>query len=136
MFTRRVKDEDEDGELEVLNGVRVISCASIILGSTYFYMLKGPLQNMNIIQEWMGDFLFSIVLTAEHTVDIFFWLTSFLGSYFLLVKIQDNNGLLGSWLMIYLNRIVRLLPLYMFAMFFFWKFLILYGGDGPLFFMY
>ena len=131
-----MKDEDEDGELEVLNGVRVISCASIILGSTYFYMLKGPLQNMNIIQEWMGDFLFSIVLTAEHTVDIFFWLTSFLGSYFLLVKIQDNNGLLGSWLMIYLNRIVRLLPLYMFAMFFFWKFLILYGGDGPLFFMY
>lgn len=42
LFTRRVRDED-DAELEVFNGVRVIACASIILGNTYFYMLKGPL---------------------------------------------------------------------------------------------
>ena len=109
----------------------------IILGNSYFYMLKGPLQNLNIIQEWMGSFLFGIVLSAEHVVDIFFWLTAFIGSYFLLVKIQNNEGTLPcSWFWIYLNRIVRLLPLYLFAMFFFWKFLVLYGGDGPLFYQY
>jgi hypothetical protein len=84
----------------------------------------------------MGDFLFSIVLSAEHVVDIFFWLTAFLGSYFLLCKMRDNEGLMGSWPFLYLNRLVRLLPLYMFSLFFFWKFLVLFGGNGPLFFMY
>lgn len=48
LFTKRARDE-EDEELEVFNGIRVIACACIILGSTYFYMLKGPIQNINII---------------------------------------------------------------------------------------
>lgn len=84
----------------------------------------------------MGDFLFNLVLSAEHVVDIFFWLTAFLGSYFMLNKLKENNGSMGSWGLIYVNRIVRLLPLYMFSMFFFMKFLVLFGGDGPLFYMY
>jgi hypothetical protein len=36
----------------------------------------------------MGSFLFSFVLSAEHVVDIFFWLTAFLASYMLLVKMS------------------------------------------------
>ena len=32
-----------DSELEVLNGVRVIFCAQIIMGNTFFYILRGPL---------------------------------------------------------------------------------------------
>jgi hypothetical protein len=48
LFTRRVRDED-DAELEVFNGVRVLACVTVILGNSYFYMLKGPLQNLNII---------------------------------------------------------------------------------------
>jgi len=83
-----VRDED-DSELEVFNGVRVLACVTVILGNSYFYMLKGPLQNLNIIQEWMGSFLFSFVLSAEHVVDIFFWLTAFLASYILLVKMSQ-----------------------------------------------
>ena len=92
---------------------------------------------MEVIQEWMEHWLFSIVLSAEHTVDIFFWLTAFLGSYAILAKMNEMQNVKAlSWFMIYLNRIVRLLPLYMFAMFFFWKFLVLYGGSGPLFYQY
>lgn len=83
-----MRDED-DSELEVFNGVRVLACVTVILGNSYFYMLKGPLQNLNIIQEWMGSFLFSFVLSAEHVVDIFFWLTAFLASYILLVKMSQ-----------------------------------------------
>jgi hypothetical protein len=90
---------------------------------------------MEVIQEWMEHWLFSIVLSAEHTVDIFFWLTAFLGSYAILAKMNEMQNVKAlSWFMIYLNRVVRLLPLYMFAMFFFWKFLVLYGGSGPLFY--
>lgn len=129
LFTSRVRDEDDE-ELSVLDGVRVLACVTVILGNSYFYMLKGPLQNMAVIQEWMSSFLFSVVLSAEHVVDIFFWLTAFLSTYLLLVKPAP------SWGWLYLNRVVRLLPLYAFTMFFFWKFLVLYGGDGPLFYQY
>jgi peptidoglycan/LPS O-acetylase OafA/YrhL len=136
LFTRRIKDED-DQELEVFNGIRVLACTGIILGSTYFYMLKGPLQNMEVIQEWMEYWTFSLVLSAEHTVDIFFWLTAFIGSYFMLGKMAERDNVKAvSWFMIYASRVVRLLPLYMFSMFFFWKFLVLYGGSGPLFYQY
>ena len=91
---------------------------------------------MNVIQEWMSDFLFSIVLSAELVVDIFFWLTAFLGTFYMLSKMKDQDGILGNWFMIILNRLVRLLPTYMFALLFFWKFLPQFGGDGPMFYQY
>lgn len=79
---------------------------------------------------------FSIVLSAELAVDVFFWLTAFLACYFILNRMHDNNGEMGSGLKIILNRYMRLFPLYFFSLFFFWKFIVLFGGDGPMFFMY
>lgn len=58
----------------------------------------------------MSDFLFIFVIQTDLLVDIFFWMTAFLGSYLLLVKIKNNDGATGSWLKIYLHRVVRLLP--------------------------
>ena len=85
----------------------------------------------------MSDFLFSVVLSAELVVDVFFWLSAFLGTYFLLIKIKESaEGELGNVFKIYLDRLIRLLPTYMFAIFFFWKFIVLFGGDGPMFYMY
>lgn len=87
----------------------------------------------------MTHFLFSIVIAADLIVDIFFWITAFLASYFLLLRLKDNYGSFGGlfqFLRIYLHRVMRLIPTYIFALFFFWKFLVLFGGDGPMFFMY
>eukprot|EP00347_Sterkiella_histriomuscorum_P020301 403338330 len=126
-------------EFEVLNGIRVLALNSIILGNTFFYILKGPLQNMNEIQEFLTEFLFSFVLAADFVVDIFFWMTAFIVSYFMLVRLRDNLGNFGgllATLKLIIDRAMRLLPAYIFALFFFWKFLVLFGGDGPMFFMY
>ena len=120
----------------MLNGVRVLTLALVILGNTYFFILKGPLQNLEIIEEWMSDTLFTVVISAELAVDIFFWLSSFLACYFLLMRMNENAGNLGSILKIILNRFVRLLPLYVFALLFYWKLMVTYGGEGPMFFMY
>lgn len=87
----------------------------------------------------MSDFLFSIVLAADFMVDIFFWMTAFISTYLMLVRLRDNLGNFGgvfATLKIYIDRAMRLLPAYMFSLFFFWKFLVLFGGDGPMFFMY
>lgn len=87
----------------------------------------------------MTHFSFSIVLSADLIVDVFFWMTAFLASYFMLGRLRENAGKFGGWKQIariYLTRVFRLLPTYFFALLFFWKFLVLFGGEGPTFFMY
>jgi len=106
------------------------------LGNTYYYILKGPLQNIEVIQEWMSDILFSIVLTAELAADIFFWLTGFLACYFLLVRAKSNSGNVGPISKFYFKRLARLWPAYTFTLFFFWKVLLISGGEGPAYFSY
>jgi peptidoglycan/LPS O-acetylase OafA/YrhL len=84
----------------------------------------------------MSDTFFTFVISAELVVDIFFWLTAFLSTYFMLVRMNDNDGNYGSVLKFYFNRFMRLFPLYLFTLLFFWKYITLYGGEGPMFFMY
>jgi peptidoglycan/LPS O-acetylase OafA/YrhL len=91
---------------------------------------------MIVIQEWMSNYSFCFVLSGELAVDVFFWLTAFLACYFLLNRMHDNEGNMGSALKIILNRYMRLFPLYFFTLIFFWQFIVLFGGDGPMFFMY
>jgi hypothetical protein len=49
IFSPRINDQDDE-EFAIFDGLRVVACAVIILGNTYFYILKGAaLQNMTII---------------------------------------------------------------------------------------
>jgi hypothetical protein len=41
LFTRRAPSED--ASLEALNGIRCMTLVFVIIGNTYFYILKGPL---------------------------------------------------------------------------------------------
>jgi peptidoglycan/LPS O-acetylase OafA/YrhL len=85
----------------------------------------------------MTSITFTIVLQAELFVDIFFWMSAFLASYFLLIKLQENQGKFGTSIFtLVLHRVARILPVYMFVLGFFWKFLPLFGGEGPIFFYY
>ncbi|CDW91686.1 UNKNOWN [Stylonychia lemnae] len=135
LFTQRQKTNDIP-EFNYLNFVRVSIICWIIFGNTYYYILKGPLQNIEVIQEWMSDLLFAIVLSAELVADIFFWLTAFLGCYYLLIKTHENSGAVGPIFKFYFKRLVRLFPAYAFTLFFFWKILLVTGGDGPAFFSF
>ena len=131
----RPRAKQGDNELEVLNGLRVICCATIILGNTYFYILRSPLQNLEAVEVWLKSGFFSIVLSADLIVDIFFWLSAFLASYQLLVLMKLNDGNFPcSKKMLVFNRFVRLAPLYYFTLLFFWQIVTLFGGQVPLFF--
>ena len=134
LFKRRAPPEDAN--LEVLNGVRCILVILIIMGNTYLYLLLGPLQNPAIMHEWMESLSFAWVISGDLAVDIFFWLTAFLSVYFLLNKMHDSDGELGSAFKIIFNRYIRLFPLYFFSLFYFWKIMVLFGGEGPVFFRY
>ena len=92
---------------------------------------------MESLQDWIGSSYFSFILSADLWVDTFFWLGAFLASYQLLMRMSVNEGRLpSSKCKLYLARMLRLWPLYLFTLLFFWRFMVLFGGSGPMFFEY
>lgn len=90
-----------------------------------------------MVQEWVQSSFFSFVLSADLVVDMFFWVSAFLASYQLLVKMRLNDGKLPSnKFVIIFSRFMRLWPLYAFTLLVFWRVMPLFGGEGPLFFEY
>ena len=45
------KYNTEDKELEIFNAIKVLSICLIVLGNTYFHILSGPIQNLEIVSE-------------------------------------------------------------------------------------
>ena len=64
-----------------MNGLRVICCIMIIMGNSFYYTLRSPIQNLEVVQDWLQSGFFSLVLSADLVTDIFFWLSAFLASY-------------------------------------------------------
>jgi len=126
------RSKDGDKNLEILNGVRVLSIAWVILGHTFYYAMSGALANPLIPLELFRSFGFNLVSSGPYAVDIFFWLSGFLGVYILLGATTKRNGKMQSPLLIYLHRYLRIIPLYVFTMLFFW-FIMSAVGNGPIF---
>ena len=76
------------------------------------------------------------VLSTDFAADVFFWVSAFLASYLFLAHTHKNDGKQPNKCAFVLNRLVRLAPLYYFTLLFFWRFMVLLGGDGPMFFGY
>jgi len=124
----------EEG-LNSINALKVICMLFVILGSTFFRVLQGAIQNMQVLQIWVHYFSFSFILASDFIIDVFFVISAFLATYFLLKKIQKNEGELESYAVYFMHLYLRYTPLYAFNLFFFWKVISLFG-DGPNFFMY
>jgi len=133
LFFARSKDGDKN--LEILNGVRVLSMAWVILGHTYYYAMRTALHNPLVPLDLLKSFTFNIVSSGPYSVDIFFWLSGFLGVYILLGSTHKRKGRMQNWLMIYLHRFLRLMPVYVVTLLFFW-FVMSAVGSGPIFFQY
>lgn len=129
--------DTEEPEFEILNAVKVYSICVIVLGNTFYYILTGPIQNLEVIYEWVNMQFFYIILQADLQSGIFYWITGFTLSFSMLKKIHQNDG--HYWtnpVRIFLERYWRLTPLYIFMILFLWKFISLVGGQGPMFYQY
>lgn len=126
---------DSDPELEILNSVKVWSMILIVLGNTHYYLMSGPVQNMQIIDQWPKNFIFMFVLQSDLQSDVFFWITAFTWSFTILKNINQLSNQTPIWKLV-LGRYLRLAPMYYFMILFMWKFLMLFGGHGPRYFMY
>ena len=102
---------------------------------TYFYSLSTAVANPLIPFELFKMFSFNLVTSGPYAVDIFFWLSGFLGVYLLLSTMKKKRGKMQPFYLIYLHRFLRLMPMYIATMLFYW-YLMSAVGNGPIFFFY
>ena len=124
-----------DKNLDTLNGVRVIAICWVILGHTYYYMLAGPIENPEKVLSFFDEYSFTFIMSAPYSVDVFFWLSGFLGCYIMLTTMHRKKGRMQPYYLILLHRLIRLWPMYVSCMLIFWGFM-KYFGSGPVFYQF
>jgi len=116
--------------LEVLNAMRVLSIGWVILGHTIVNAITiSVLANPNKLLDFIKTESMVIPLTGTFSVDTFFWISGFLVSYLLIIEL--NNSKKMNWIMIYVHRYLRIVPLYLFIILFSWA-LQKHMGSGPM----
>ena len=103
-----------DKNLDVLHGLRVFAMIWIIFGHSLIEFLLVPMFNMEDIQEQLKNSRYLAIFTAGTlAVDIFFMLSAFLATLACMQAFaKEENRKVSSVLMLYLQRYIRLLPIY------------------------
>lgn len=116
--------------LNPLNSLRLIAMLWVILGHTVlFTIFIGYTDSLHIIRYMIPSTAFQIILNATFSVDVFFYLSGFLTTYFVLKELRQRNGHV-NWILMIIHRIWRLTPMMILALFFFWQ-VIPTLGNGP-----
>jgi peptidoglycan/LPS O-acetylase OafA/YrhL len=76
------------------------------------------------------DWEFVFIPGAYFSVDVFFFLSGFLGVYLMTEKLYPKKGK-ASYPLIYLHRYLRLIPALVFSLFMCWWFLPYVVPEGP-----
>ena len=126
-----------------LEGVKVIAMISILLSHVYLALYRLPIDNLEDYEGFAKKIWFEIAFAGFYAIDIFLFLSAFLGSYLIMEKFAKDNKynpydeeLAGKHThkmhigMILFLRILRLLPSLIFLTLFVLGF-IYYSGSGP-----
>ena len=95
-----------DDFLTVFNGLRVISLLVVMLGHGYSSILESPVSEIYGIQRILEPWSFAFIPGGFFAVDVFFFLSAFLGAYLMLTKFFTKKSM--SFLLIYFHRIYRI----------------------------
>lgn len=107
---------DDTDNLRILNGVRVLSMLYVVFGHAYFSVINMVVANPTYIPEVVQPLWFQIIPGGFYAVDVFFYLSSFLGAYLMVLKFEKNKRV--PFGMVYFHRFYRLAPtVFLFLMF-------------------
>lgn len=115
--------------LSFLNGLRAISITWVILGHSLDYMnYVGILNFAHVITKNVQGPAAQVFPGAEFSVDTFFWLSGFLGTFLTVQELKNKKRV--NWFLYYFHRVWRLSPAYFYALFFYMC-VSVYLSDGP-----
>ena len=121
---------DTDPNLKALNGVRVLSACYVILGHSFSWAFNYPMENPMAMLTLVSDFFMAIIPGGFYAVDVFFFLSGFLASYLMTIRLYPRKGK-DNYLMLYFHRFYRLIPAIT-AVTFIGLYLFPYFGSGPM----
>jgi len=105
MFWTPQKDNEY---LSVFNGLRVISMFYIIFGHMHEGIGIIPSLNLQEVMPLVSSVYGSFVMGAFYSVDVFFYMSAFLGAYLMISKFEGKRMI--PLHMIYFHRFLRILP--------------------------
>ncbi|KAH8247738.1 hypothetical protein KR038_009245 [Drosophila bunnanda] len=111
---RIVPNKSNPNVIECFHGIRCMSLLWVIYAHEYIFFVRTPNLNNADIQNWAVEPFSSFTLHGYFAVDSFFVLGGLLVSMIALRVMEKTKGRLNPLLM-YLHRIIRLLPVVAFA---------------------
>jgi peptidoglycan/LPS O-acetylase OafA/YrhL len=128
-----INDRDETQKaLRVFDGVRYLSTAWVVFGHTFFVSLLIGYKNSIDVPYLVTEWKYAILLAGPYSVDVFFFLSGFFLNYGL-QKYFNKKAAINKFKVftfIFINRYLRLLPLYLFAIFGM-TYILPFIGNGP-----
>lgn len=109
---------ESSSNLQVFNGIRVLSMVLISLGHCYVFTLSSPLANPQTAFEFPKGLKNRYIYYALYSVDVFFLLTGFFLSFFAMNEMHKRNGRM-SWGLFIIHRLIRICPVYFFIYMFY-----------------
>ena len=119
----------ENNKFGCLNGLKVLSFAWVIYGHIFVMKSASSIINFERTQDLMYQWWGVLLYSGFFAVDIFFYVTGLLFSYFLLAELEKSKGKM-KWGLLYFHRIIRIVPTYAF-MIGFCYFALPLLGSGP-----
>ncbi|KAH8278495.1 hypothetical protein KR018_004087, partial [Drosophila ironensis] len=116
--------------IECLHGIRCMSLIWVIYSHEFIFQVKAPNINVTDVLAWVAEPFSSFVLHGFFSVDSFFVLGGLLVSMIVLRSMEKTNGKLNPLLM-YLHRIIRILPVVAMAILIYMKMMNVVSG-GPM----
>ena len=132
LVSRSAERTGERNTLDVMNAVRVMSISWVVVG--HVVLLRGTnsiVYNYYEIGPYLSETKVALIYGGEYAVDTFFWLSGMLMAYLFLTQlVRVDSFRPKDWFLVYFHRFFRILPAYIFVLFFLWAFT-KYIGYGP-----
>ena len=125
-----------DINLEILNGIRVLSMCWVICGHTFDYFNVSPIANVLDITDYIeNNYAMQTIVAGTFSIDVFFFMSGFLCALTMtaqFARIKNPRDSVKAVFVAYAHRYIRLLPLYLLAMLLTIGLVPYLFSDGPL----
>jgi peptidoglycan/LPS O-acetylase OafA/YrhL len=112
-FRNLFRNGNQTENLGILDGIRSLASMTIIFFHAFFFEQFFALSNRFEYNKLYKSLYFTFMISLNHSVDIFFFLSGFLMSFLTLKELQ-SKGSRFSWATFFLRRVIRYAPLFYF----------------------